>query len=420
MNKIYIDYENGQRKYYAYKYANDKITYIPLNGLEIDRILESILYEPITSLVDDQNSKEIVFKNSISLIVDKLNALYPAKDKQDKYFAILLERIREYVTNINLSNYQKRLPAGYIPKVNRKPKNKFPTKRVISGALSFIVATSLIANLYNKEISKDNIISNSNIIVTEEMPKKEIQQEKSVKEASIDVAEIPTCTINLAFQDRTESNRVSTDMSKLDETNHYFGSYIEKYANLFGLPSDIASAQITQERPNIKNGTCENVCQITYEYFVGQTMTIPIYDASGFTGEYETFTVTKEMLDTPEGNIKVGIAFLRNCVDKFDSLILGLFIYNQGGATLSNACNYYGLDINDYLGDENAIKARDLINRYYEEKDKSHGDNEYLEHVFSYLKTSDRGSINLKYYMGSELRTLEINNTLEYNNELSR
>ena len=61
-----------------------------------------------------------------------------------------------------------------------------------------------------------------------------------------------------------------------------------------------------------------------------------------------------------------------------------------------------------------------MINRYYEEKNKSHGDKNYLENVFSYLELSDRGSITLTYYVNGVEKTMEIHNTLEYNNELSR
>ena len=159
---------------------------------------------------------------------------------------------------------------------------------------------------------------------------------------------------------------------------------------------------------------------ITSELFIGRTLTVPIYNEQGFTGEYETFEVTKEMLDTPDGNIKTCLAYKRICVDKFNSLILGLFSYNQGEYALNIACNYYGLNKEDYYGDENAIKARDLINRYYEEQGKKHGDSTYLENVFSYLNLNERGSTYLEYYLGSEKKTVEIINTLVYNNELSR
>ena len=39
---------------------------------------------------------------------------------------------------------------------------------------------------------------------------------------------------------------------------------------------------------------------------------------------------------------------------------------------------------------------------------------------FRYLDLSDRGSITLKYYVNGVEKTMEINNTLIYNNELSR
>lgn len=414
MNKFYID-ENRGRQYYAYKYQNNEINYITLNKEDIRVLLSSLSKSQISQIKDRDKSMEIIFNNGLTLIVDNLQVFQPHHDNYDNYFQLLLMKLKQFIEKETIKKYKKNLPINYTPKVNRKRKNNLPTKQIIAGAMSFVIGTSLISGLINKEIKKANEETIS-ISTNYEMPKKELQKEIEQDLAVV----IPDSIVALAFEDRTESNRVDDETSKLEETNQYFGSYIEKYSIRYGLPYDIVSAQITQERPNIENGVCENICQITYDYFVGQTMVVPIYNEQGFTGEYDTFLVTKEMLDTPEGNIRVGVAYLRTCVDRFNSLILGLFSYNQGESTLGIACNYYGLDKENYSGDENAIKARDLINRYYEEQNKSHGDANYLEHVFSYLELSDRGSKVLEYYLGSEKKAIEINNTLMYNNSLSR
>ena len=325
---------------------------------------------------------------------------------------ILLQKAREFVTKENIRNYKRTLPSNHIPKVNRVKKSKLPAKQIIAGALSLSMGMSLLAGLIKEEINKEEFVDGNPPIsytVATSIPQLE-------KESNISVDTL----MNLAFPNRTESNRVSENLSKLEETKQYFGDAISYYSQRYGIPYEIACAQITQERPNIENGVCINPCQITYEYFVGQNMTVPVYDENGFTGNYDTFLVTEEMLNSKEGNVKVGLAYTRYCIDKFDSLIMGLFAYNQGESVLGIACNHYGVNIEDYLGEENAIKARDMINRYYEEKNKSHGDKNYLENVFSYLELSDRGSITLTYYVNGVEKTMEIHNTLEYNNELSR
>lgn len=412
MNKFYINNDKG-RKYYTYSFENGHIKLMPLNEKDTEVFLSHITSKPIEQIISKENYKEIIFGGNTSLIIEKLRDLYPKQDKYDKYFLILLKKAREFVTRENIRSYKKTLPPNHIPKVNRTKKSKLPAKQIIAGALSFSIGISLIAGLVNQEINKEKFVD-LNPTISYTVPKTSPIALEKKSNISIDTV------INLAFPDRTESNRVSEELSKLEETREYFGDSISYYSERYGIPYDIACAQVTQERPNIKDGVCINPCQITYEYFIGETMTVPVYDESGFTGNYDTFEVTEEMLNSKDGNIKVGLAYTRYCIDKFDSLIMGLFAYNQGDSALRIACNHYGVDIEDYLGEENAIKARDIINRYYEDKEKTHGDAEYLENVFSYLDLSDRGSITLKYYVNGVEKTMEINNTLIYNNELSR
>lgn len=412
MNKFYIDYNNG-RRYYAYKYENDRINYISLNEKEIITLLSKITENKIKNIIDNDKVMEIAFENNFSLVIDNTKIFLMQQDSYDHYFFKLLNRIKRFIEPKNITEIKK------SKHVNRIKSKRMP-KAIIAGTLSVSLSISLLAGMMNKELSKsDKIATLPNI--NYEMNLKEVPK-ANLKEFSLEptIENQADFAVKLAFKDRTESNRIDTNTTKLEETEMYFKDSILKYCTRYGIPYDLAWAQITQERPNIKNGVCENVCQITYSLFVGQTMTVPIYNNEGFTGEYETFEITKELLDTPDGNIKVGLAYLRTCIDKFDSLILGLFSYNQGEFALGIACDYYGLNKEDYFTDENAIKARDLINRYYEEQNKNHGDSMYLENVFSYLDLGERGSINLEYYLGSEKKTVEIINTLVYNNELSR
>ena len=414
MNKFYITYESG-RKCYAYKYENDKIKYIALNKEQEALFFTKTLERNITNITDKDKSMEIVFEDNFSVVVDNSKIFLAQHNEYDRYFFRLLDKIKRFTERENLRKVH---TQTHTRRVNRNKSKKMP-KAISASALSLSIGFSLIAGLMNKEITKkDESLLPQN--VSEIVMNRENIDELIENQVYETYEEEVDTVVKLAFSDRTESNRVSEEASKLEETEAYFGSIISNYAIRYGLPYELACAQITQERPNIKDGKCDNICQITYELFIGRTLTVPIYNEQGFTGEYETFEVTKEMLDTPDGNIKTCLAYKRICVDKFNSLILGLFSYNQGEYALNIACNYYGLNKEDYYGDENAIKARDLINRYYEEQGKKHGDSTYLENVFSYLNLNERGSTYLEYYLGSEKKTVEIINTLVYNNELSR
>ena len=415
VNSFYIDTQKG-RRYYAYNYQNGKINYIALKPKDITTLLKNCSESPIENIISKENYNEVIFCNGITIMIENIKVLSPQNDLYDQYFQRITSHIRDYKRTQSLKAYKQILPPHQIPKVNRKKRKSLPTKQILAGALTFTIASSLLAGLYEKEMKKKNIEELNKHISIVDHDRKKGTNEIVIEETNFI---IPDNTLNLAFADRSKSDD-EDEISKLEETKNYYGDIISNYATRYGLPYDLVCAQITQERPKIKNGTCENICQITYEYFVGQTMVVPIYDESGFTKEYDIFLVTKEMLDSPEGNIRVGIAYLRTCVDKFNSLITGLFSYNQGDSALAIACNYYGFDKEDYLGDENALKARDIINRYYEEIGKTHGDKDYLEHVLSYLELADRSSTVLEYYLGSEKKSIEINNTLLYNNELGR
>ena len=422
MNKFYI-YENIPRKYYEYYKVDNGLKPVRISNGEKKELLNNIIEQEIDNVYDKDTYMELVFQN-FSLLIDNLKIFYTHHDEDDQYFKILFHKLKRFlaykatpssVEQASIREYKKTLPPNHIPKVNRAKKSQLPTKQILM-VLSCSVLLSILGGIAKKELDEEqkaelNLPPNPSPI-TQVMP-----QELANSTISY---EIPDNTINLSFPDRTESNRVSEEMSKLEETVYYYGAIISQYAVRYGLPADLICAQITQERPNIENGVCHNICQITYEYFVGQTMVVPVYDENGFTGNYDTFEVTKEMLDSPEGNIRVGIAYLRKCVDKFQSLTTGLFSYNQGESSLYFACDYFSVDVNNYLGEENALKARDLINRYYDSMGKNHGDASYLENVFSYLDLSDRGSKILEYYLGNEKKSVAINNVLGYNNELAR
>ncbi len=215
--------------------------------------------------------------------------------------------------------------------------------------------------------------------------------------------------------------RDSTDTGKLQATKDYLGYYIEYYAKRWGLPVNLIMAQISQERGGIENGTVHNPCQLTYIYFVGQTFTAPVYDENGFTGTYDTFTVTDESINTVEGNIMAGLAFLRKVIDNNQSLLTGLFLYNQGEPNLIFACQYFGVDINDYKGDQNSMKAVELIKRYTQTVYGSYyGDQNYLTNIFQYLELDENGEATLTYYLGDQEITIKINNTLVKDDNMVR
>lgn len=413
MNKYFITYEHDRRRFYSYRNSN---VHTLLSEREGEALLQKISQSSMQNITEiGENALEIFFQNDISILIDDARIFKPSGSRLDSYLSELQKRIVRFIERRNVNNYKKNLPRDYKPRVNRhRHKNK--GKKLIATGLSLVVLVNLGLAL-SKEINKEQ---------KNDVPLEPYYSEPLVKEVPSDIEQMITYNpiiennmeenevLDLAFEDRTESG-------KLEETINYAGDTIKFYSNRYGLCYETSCAQITQERAEGIEGIKNNPCQITYDMFIGRTFRVPVYDKNGFTGNYDDLKVTEEMLNTVEGNIMVGMAYDRYCIDKFDSLFTGIFSYNQGENSLNNACDFYNLDINNYLGDENALAARDLINKYYEEGlGKKHGDSKYLERVFSYLPLEERGTKEISYYLGDKLITVDLTNANVYNNELQR
>lgn len=217
-------------------------------------------------------------------------------------------------------------------------------------------------------------------------------------------------TFEVEFPDKTGNGKYA-------ETERLYGADIKKYSTRFGIPYNVACAYISQERPD--NGD-PNVCQITGRI---KPFTVDIYDENGPTGETEVITIDDTAKTNASESIKAGLAYLRYGIDYNDSFTTGLFGYNQGPYSVNLACDYYGLDINDYKGEENSQKACELIINYFKDTTspgKVHGDPNYLYNVFGYLPLEDRGSATIECYVNKELRQIAISNQLYYNNGQTR
>lgn len=426
MNKIYIDYNNG-RKYYAYKYKNDKVIYIPLNSKDIENFLKSISNQPIAKLISKENFKEIIFENGISIVVDKLNVLYPNHDEHDKYFFNILKKVREHVTNRNIDLYKKSLPKNHIPKVNRKSKNRFPTKRIMAGALSFAITVSLISGLLEKELAKADYIGEEKSITYTMPPKKETTV--SNKNIEYEVTS-PTIEVDLAFDDLTENG-------KLEQTIEMCASYLDPWIERYGLPKNLTYALVCQEYGLLdctinSSGACGPM-QLQVASFHNdnaiESCKIPVYENGKLTGEYDEFYIADaRKLDDPrlvgkkylvmqdlEDNFQIGCAVLRRCIDKYKNIFIAIDAYNKGLYCLSSICSDDQLE--HY---KNNLTDFSWINIIPNNKGENYGDKDYLYHVLRYLDTDIRGNANIEYYYNGELIKVDLNNTNVYNSELSR
>lgn len=431
MYKLYMKSENGKIKFYSQE------------GSFLKPISKNAFYEEIKLL--DDNMIEQMKDLGRSVEITMLSGQVIEFDKCPEFTKLSSKMQKE-----NIQELADKYPKGYKPRVNRS-KSKNIGKRVASFTLAGgIILTAFIASrtlAQAKEEKNEPEFNYENITKLPDATKNitYLIEDKKFKldEDPKGIEEVKKPVLELSFEYKPDG--------KYESTKDYYGDIIDAYCKKYGFTGceNIIYSQITQERPLIGlDGVCNNPCQLTN--FVGVEFSAPLYNENGPTGEIKYFKVTEDMINNIDSNLEIGIAYLRHSVNENKSLLTGLFCYNQGPYALGIACDYYNLDKNLYMGDENTLQAREVIVKYFEiynackyfkqsmdslkgnteaqeaivarykteaTKISVHGDPNYLENVFAYLPHEDRENMNYEYYLENELKTIEIVNTLEYNRE---
>ena len=424
MNKFYIDDSDG-RKYFAYKYRQDKVKYIGLDYNDVSLLLSSIAQDKIRNIHDKDKYMEIVFESGFTLIIDNLKVFNPHKDNHDKYFQALLIKIKSFIEKETLKKYKETLPINYIPKVNRTRQKGLPTKRIIAGALSLALTASMIASLINKEMAKaKNLTSEESINISYTLPKPENDK------IEIEEVEDNSIKVDLTFLDETANG-------KLEQTIELCAPYLDPWIERYGLPKDLTYALVSQESGlldcTINTGGACGPMQLQVAAFHNDNaieyVKVPVYENGKPTGEYDEFYVADArylndsrlegknylVMQNLEDNFRIGCAQLRRCIDKYKNIFIAVDAYNKGLYALSSICseetiNYYQNNFEDF-------SWVNLIPNHFGE---NYGDKDYIWHVLRYLDTNTRGEANIEYCYKEELIEVDLTNTNVYNNELKR
>lgn len=391
--------------------------------------------------VDSTGSKKLSIEKSCELIT-KLNETnyQPEIIKKDD------EVILRYYNVIKLSNGKKEFKNK---KVNRK--NLFSRKKVFTIAVgsAFIIGTILTGivtkddNSSNKTenptkdivsvidelpkndfdftiIESQNNNSTSNIpkktpsvsLADEELPPKEIPQNENNEDITLDTnlteEEImnemffPEYSFDFKYEDRSKSD-------KANKTKELYYDIIDKYAKIYGLPTNLMVAVATQESgvhsSEISPGGGFGLFQIQVGSgwsWAGKQLTAYNFEK----GQNETVTVCLNS---------------SNCIDKN---MLGDLEYNvKIGCMIMS----YNLNMNNYdfivtlQANNSGNKVREIKKHYGEDwvnhRDGLPGDPAYLEHVLSYIDPED----NLLVFKDKDnnVHIVEVNNLNVYSHVLS-
>lgn len=439
MNKFYIDAKD--RKIYAYKYENDQITYLALNRKETENLLNRLTKNNVREVKRIGASLEAVFTDRISITLEGFRVLYPRKDRYDRYYRKIMNKIKDFKDKERMKKYKETLPSNHKPKVNRSKKVKLPSKQILAGVLSATITASLIAGIINKESSKEEKLESPSISYTtlkEEEKTIPYKLETSVVDYSensqdLDLVQEETNTVKvkLAFDDKTDDGKLA---NTIENCRQYLDPWIERY----GLPKDLTYALVCQESGgvldlSINSGGACGPMQLQVAAFHNENaieyIKVPIYENGELTGEYDEFYVAdaRHLDDTRlagkdylvmqdlEDNFRIGCAIFRRCIDRYKNIFVAIDAYNKGLYCLPSYCSeeqieYYQNNFNDFS----------WVNIIPNAKGNNYGDPNYIWNVLRYLDTGTRGDANIEYYYQDNLISIDLMNTNVYNNELSR
>ena len=185
---------------------------------------------------------------------------------------------------------------------------------------------------------------------------------------------------------------ITPDYDKLEYVKENYGKLIEDCCEIYGIDSNIMIAIATQERgvhsPYMDAGGATGLMQIQNAVWVGEKLTA--FNCND--NEYETITVTNDLISSLEGNIKAGCMIFSYCIEQMDgNVLLAIQCYNMGqGNMYRKVLNYYssmsGKTVEQIVSnpsDIGWIEYRFLVTQ---------GDRRYLERILSYIE----GDIRIK------------------------
>lgn len=341
--------------------------YIEIEVIENNEIISTYRY----------NDKVITLsKNETEKIFDLLNKnkFRPKKINVDGKNILRYYDVGKYIDEKIIAERK-----NILKKVKRT--NKYaPAVATVSSilALSLILSSCVSSSKQNQPVTEREIPP---LVIIEPEPLKTVEP-----------------IIADSYFDFEYEDRSGTEKARSVKENYY--GAIERYADMYGLPTNLMISIATQEKAKhseeISSGGGFGLFQIQAEgnwNWVGKDITAYNHDSS----KYETMTIClnedgcldKNMLGDLYYNIKVACMIMAYDLELCNyDIILALQTYNSGTSTI-NLKNTYG---------------EDWVNH----RQNLAGDPNYIEHVLSYLPSED----NVLTFMdtSSNLHTVQINN----------
>lgn len=356
--------------------------------------------------IDEKNITIISCDSDQFIYKDDQNRIHKIIKIGDKF--IKATNISPNIIQPNFSdNHQK----PNLPKKNRKIKTKRGRVSSLNAAKILIPAAIIslgtiigVAKYVSTPANEIEVLEITPEDIPEEIEELDVNEiTKVVMRNNIAKKEVDQSLIQDEIVISQTTNVVVSpkeDLSKREETDRLYGSYITKYTTRYGIATSLGSALITQERPNNSN---ENIGQLTRN-ICGERIVIPIIDDKNNEGlekiyvirdipdknNFEEEEAYREALDTYKSQLEEGkkLATKGYQIYKFEDLMTN----TEANIHISMAWLTYSIykcdtninqGVRGYNGGYNAAKVatdEEIANGKI-----TIGDAFYNEHVFSYL-----------------------------------
>ena len=362
--------------------------------------------EMILEKKDNQNGTKFCKTNNINMIYEFFKKIkYDIKDiyiSDNKINITLKNGVSLQITkDINCNNLEifKPLVEG-IKYFNRKEKRKRQFRITLFGIMFFSIiggvkftkeqsanfsssaqyVSDLNTNDLEEEPVNDDIPEENNDVSATESINTRLMEEETIKLMN----RIHTQSLEeVNYQEYLPSFGTCSYDSKYLSVIENYGNIVRKMAEISGIDEDIITCVLAQERgihsSVLDEGGAIGISQIQVNQHLGSTLTL--YNV--MTDEEETFVVTMELLQSAEGNIKVGVSLLQRALIVFKgNILLALQAYNYGEGAVLTVVKRTG-----YTLDEINENFRDIswVEEVYDYSNRKggYGDKVYIDNVLS-------------------------------------
>lgn len=359
------------------------------------RTLDNSIYEIKNKQRISYDTKNISLEIISALLKNDqvLTNIKPSSDDisfETEGFKVIIKNYQQLKNSPNFSKLRQKINKAYQSEKLKKRRTK-RLKQIGLGVIMTptIAVIAMMATSKKNEQEKINAFASS---ITLEQTNNdypafldEIKVPSSVFSSFIETKDfiyeqLNSNTINLTYEDRSNSSQATF-------TRNNYGEIISTYANMYGLDPNLMIALATQERSShsseIDPGGAIGLMQIQYNVWHNQTISAYNYQ----TETTDTLYIDQNALSNLNTNIQIGCMIMQSNLKTMDNNpLVAIQSYNYGYGSMMAILNAYAssknISVNEVLKnyeDTGWLDYRNLI---------SGGDNQYLEHVLSYLGTN--------------------------------